>query len=315
MLCPGVGGSPGRMAGCSSPCPACSTSIIWLQAHLSLPPQKHFYGHSQAPWLLWDGRQEPSSPLLMRKPYPAATGAPTLPPWLPSGCSTAPAWRGNPPPHLPQGSEAAGLPCIPAVVSGFGVQAPGVTPLSPHIPVGVSSAPRHSLPPVQQTVSHCRWFTPASPSASSASSKIPFWPVIAAPRPRRLWGRCAGGAGLPLPELPWPPLHSQPPPCLYPVLWHQPFPRDTRAQGLPAKPTSGARCPAPLALPGGAASHVPPMPCWWHHPRRDFARGRFTAPAGTGIVQRVTAVNRSLPGSWEGWEAAAAGRRLSPVGV
>lgn len=108
----------------------------WLQLSLC-PPLQHqhhlapsssfpssprrFYGCGRALWPLQDSRQEPSAPLLMRNPYPAAAGAPTLPPQLPLGRSAAPAWRGNPPPrpHLPRGLEPARSPCVPAAARGF----------------------------------------------------------------------------------------------------------------------------------------------------------------------------------------------------
>lgn len=178
----------------------------WQDGRLRLTPSRLQHQHHLAPSLSF-----PSSPkaFLWPQPSPLATmgwQAGALIPAADEKAISRSRWSSHPSspaalgmqrgsrlegkssPRLPRGSEPAGLPCIPAVVSGFGVQAPRAPPLSPHIPVGVSSAPPRSLPPVQQTVSHRRWFTPASPSASSASSKIPFWPVTAASRPRRLWG-------------------------------------------------------------------------------------------------------------------------------
>lgn len=142
------------MAGCGS-----THTRPQHRHHLAPSPSfpsapKRFYSHSRALWPLRDGRQEPSATPLMRNPYPTAAGAPTLPPRLPLGHSAAPAWRGSPPPRLPQGSELAGLPRIPAKAKGFGVQAPGVPPLPPCIPARVSFASSCSPPPARYIMSH-----------------------------------------------------------------------------------------------------------------------------------------------------------------
>lgn len=220
----------------------------------------------------------------MRNPYPKAAGAPTLPPQPPLGRNTT-AWRGNPPPrpHLPGVQSWPRRPASLLQQEELGCRLLKHCLFLPASHRGFLLCPL-TLHPQPSTL--CP-ITPASPSASSTSRKIPFWPVIAAPRPRRLRGWCAGRARLPLPEPPQPTPHSQLPPCLHPLLWPRPIPRD-REQGLAAEASSGFRCPvgclASPTLPTGAKLHTHPVP-WWSHSgflREDDFQPRSVQGAGRG---------------------------------
>lgn len=267
-----------------SPCPP-----LQHQHHLapssSFPSSpRRFYGCGRALWPLQGSRQEPSAPLLMRNPYPAAAGAPTLPPRPPLGRSAAPAWRGNPPPrpHLPQGLEPARSPCVPAAARGF-------------LGCGV---PEHHvfLPASRRAFLLCPLALRPQPSTlcpitSASPQPLPQPPVLPAKflsgQSLRPLGLDASGvlAGLGFLFLSRPSPRHAPGPLLA-FAQRCGIGSSLGTRGLPAEPTSRFGCPASLTLPRGAASHTHPVPSRSHHPsgflREDDLQRRLAQGACRG---------------------------------
>lgn len=242
----------------------------------------------------------------MRNPYPTATGAPTLPPRLPLGHSAAPAWRGSPPPRLPQGSELAGSPRIPAKAKGFGVQDPGVPPLPACIPARASfasscsppPAPVHHVPSTQPLPQ-----PPALPAKFLSGQSLP---------PLSLDTSGAGtlaGLGFLFLSRPGPRRAPGPLLAIAPAPWHRPFPGERRARGLPAKAHLGVRVPSSPCPPWGSCIPcaprvvlVPPPPVGFCE-RMIYSPGRHREHAEDDCGESLTARQRGgvgASGCWRG---------------
>lgn len=125
---------------------------------------RRFYGCSQA--LAAAGQQAGAfGPAADEKPTSRGPAVPTLPPRPPLGHSTAPAWRGNPPPR-PQLPSGAGQVTLDRCCSGriWAAGSWSATPSSPYPSRGFLYLALCPQPGTPCPIPRC--FTPASPSLS-----------------------------------------------------------------------------------------------------------------------------------------------------